>query len=264
MKAQLRSQVPRPKRPPRARLPGSIFAPTAVDAKIALGPMLPDLLAGVRSVVELDDPLQVELYGAQLRSALCDSWRRSMNDPESLMARTLVKLTERRLRPDTVALLSAIAAVWPEPAAADAREGLLRLAQQGVSGAVSLSLMSGVRFVGAKFGDGDKGAVHVLLTQFDYPGQRAHCFCVVLDARPTNSIKDAFVTRDVDQIYPVGASLQRFPGLTFRPFDAAAAASIIESGLKAGPEPAHCRVVTDLLRARLRVLATGSDQRNSD
>src|SRR5215813_11425594 len=89
----------------RARLPSSFFAPTSADARFVIEPNLADLLADVREMSALDDPLQAELFGARRSvsrtsvrpTTLCgDVSRATLDDPDSVVGRTLVRLTERR------------------------------------------------------------------------------------------------------------------------------------------------------------------------
>lgn len=265
MKSKHRSPSRRSKSPRRARLPSSIFAPTAVDARFVIEPILIDLLADAREVCKLDDPLRAELFGAQLRITLCDVWRLLMDDPERVMGRTLVKLVERRTRPDALALLSAVGATWPEPAARQAQAAVLRLIQRGVDKPSWIDAVSGLRFVAAKLGEGSHAGVQLLLTCFEHPRLRYHCFCTAFDSNMGGIVKDVFVTEQVDEVFPTRSRHRRFPGLTFRPIEEAAATAMIATGLElrrsVSPEVSDLlgldqddQVVLNLLEARLRVL----------
>lgn len=227
--------------------------------------MLIDLLADVREVCRVDDPLHAELFGAQLRITLCDVWRMLMDDPERVMGRTLVKLVERRTRPDALGLLSAVGATWPEPTARQAQTAVQRLLQRGVDKPSWVDAVGGVRFVAAKLGEGSHAGVRLLVTCFEYPHQRYHCFCAAFDSNMGGIVKDVFVTEQVDEVFPTRSRHRRFPGLTFRPIGEVAAAAMMATGLElrrsVSPEVSDRlgldqddQVVLNLLEARLRVL----------
>ncbi len=106
MRSKLRAQR-QPSSSRRARLPSSLFALTSADARFVIEPILADVLAEVREMSALGDPLEAELFGARLRSTLCGNWRAMMEDPDDAMGRTLVYSVERRARADSLALLVA-------------------------------------------------------------------------------------------------------------------------------------------------------------
>lgn len=250
----------------RARLPSSFFAPTSADARFVIEPNLADLLADVREMSALDDPLQAELFGARLRSTLCDISRAMMDDPDSVVGRTLVRLTERRARPDSVALLCTVAATWPEPVAAHARSAVDRLVRQGVTRPPWADAVANVRFVAAKLGEEPHSHLQVLYVCFEYPGRGRHCFCVLIDRSLGGLLKNVFLTEQSDEAFPKGSTHPSFPGVTFRSIDGLPAAALIGSSLEvrrsgsletrdAPGDDSDDGAVLNLLEARLRVLA---------
>lgn len=250
----------------RARLPSSFFAPTSADARFVIEPNLADLLADVREMSALDDPLQAELFGARLRSTLCDISRAMIDDPDSVVGRTLVRLTERRARPDSVALLCTVAATWPEPVAAHARSAVDRLVEQGVAPPPWAEAVANVKFVAARLGEEPHSHLQVLYVCFEYPGRGRHCFCVLIDRSLGGLLKNVFVTEQTDEAFPKGATHPSFPGVTFRSIDGLPAAALIGSSLEvrrslsmetkdAPGDDSDDGAVLNLLQARLRVLA---------
>ena len=250
----------------RARLPSSFFAPTSADARFVIEPNLADLLADVREMSALDDPLQAELFGARLRSTLCDISRAMIDDPDGVVGRTLVRLTERRARPDSVALLCTVAATWPEPVAAHARSAVDRLVEQGVAPPPWAEAVANVKFVAARLGEEPHSHLQVLYVCFEYPGRGRHCFCVLIDRSLGGLLKNVFVTEQTDEAFPKGATHPSFPGVTFRSIDGLPAAALIGSSLEVrrslGMETKDVPgddsddgAVLNLLQARLRVLA---------
>lgn len=250
----------------RARLPSSFFAPTSADARFVIEPNLADLLADVREMSALDDPLQAELFGARLRSTLCDISRAMIDDPDSVVGRTLVRLTERRARPDSVALLCTVAATWPEPVAAHARSAVDRLVEQGVAPPPWAEAVANVKFVAARLGEEPHSHLQVLYVCFEYPARGRHCFCVLIDRSLGGLLKNVFVTEQTDEAFPKGATHPSFPGVTFRSIDGLPAAALIGSSLEvrrslsmetkdAPGDDSDDGAVLNLLQARLRVLA---------
>lgn len=250
----------------RARLPSSFFAPTSADARFVIEPNLADLLADVREMSALNDPLQAELFGARLRSTLCDISRAMMDDPDSVVGRTLVRLTERRARPDSVALLCTVAATWPEPVAAHARSAVDRLVEQGVTPPPWAEALAHVEFVAARLGEEPHSHLQVLYVCFEYQGRGRHCFCILIDRSLGGLLKNVFVTEQTDEAFPKGATHPSFPGVTFRSIDGLPAAALIGSSLEvrrslsletkdAPGDDSDDRAVLNLLEARLRVLA---------
>ena len=269
MRSKLRSERQRsPSR--RARLPSSFFAPTQADARFVIEPNLADLLADVREMSALDDPLQAELFGARLRSTLCDLSRAMVDDPDSVLGRTLVRLAEGRARPDSVALLCSVAATWPEPVATDARAAVERLVQQGVAVPPWANAVDKVGLVAAKLGEEPHGHLQVLHVCFEHFGRDRHCFCVLIDPARGGLLKNVFVTQQVEEVFPAGSTHPSFPGVTFRSIDGLAAAALIGSSLEVrralGPgatgalgDDASDRAVLNLLEARLRVLLPAAE-----
>jgi hypothetical protein len=265
MRSKLRSERQRSSSR-RARLPSSFFAPTSADARFVIEPNLADLLADVREMSALDDPLQAELFGARLRSTLCDISRAMIDDPDSVVGRTLVRLTERRARPDSVALLCTVAATWPEPVAAHARSAVDRLVEQGVAPPPWAEAVANVKFVAARLGEEPHSHLQVLYVCFEYPGRGRHCFCVLIDRSLGGLLKNVFVTEQTDEAFPKGATHPSFPGVTFRSIDGLPAAALIGSSLEvrrslsmetkdAPGDDSDDGAVLNLLQARLRVLA---------
>jgi hypothetical protein len=265
MRSKLRSERQRSSSR-RARLPSSFFAPTSADARFVIEPNLADLLADVREMSALDDPLQAELFGARLRSTLCDISRAMIDDPDSVVGRTLVRLTERRARPDSVALLCTVAATWPEPVAAHARSAVDRLVEQGVAPPPWAEAVANVEFVAARLGEEPHSHLQVLYVCFEYPGRGRHCFCVLIDRSLGGLLKNVFVTEQTDEAFPKGATHPSFPGVTFRSIDGLPAAALIGSSLEvrrslsmetkdAPGDDSDDGAVLNLLQARLRVLA---------
>ena len=250
----------------RARLPSSFFAPTSADARFVIEPNLADLLADVREMSALDDPLQAELFGARLRTTLCgDVSRATLDDPDSVVGRTLVRLTERRARPDSVALLCTVAATWPEPVAGHARSAIDRLVGHGVSPPPWAEAVANIEFAAAKLGEEPHSHLQVLYVCFQYPGRGRHCFCILIDRSLGGLLKNVFVTEQTDEAFPKGSTHPSFPGVTFRSIDGLPAAALIGSSLevrrslsletKDTPgEESDEEAVLNLLEARLRVL----------
>lgn len=265
MRSRLRSQR-QTSSSRRARLPSSFFAPTSADARFVIEPNLADLLADVREMSALDDPLQAELFGARLRSTLCDVSPAMIDDPDSVVGRTLVRLTERRARPDSVALLCTVAATWPEPVAAHARSAVDRLVRQGVAPPPWADAVAKVGFVAAKLGEEPHSHLQVLYVCFEYPGRGRHCFCVLIDRSLAGLLKNVFLTEQSDEAFPKGSTHPSFPGVTFRSIDGLPAAALIGSSLevrRSGSletrdtpgDDSDDGAVLNLLEARLRVLA---------
>ena len=247
----------------RARLPSSFFAPTSADARFVIEPNLADMLADVREMSALDDPLQAELFGARLRSTLLS--RAMVDDPDSVLGRTLVRLAEERARPDSVALLCSVAASWPEPVATDARAAVDRLVQKGVPLPAWAKAVDQVGFVAAKLGEQPHDHLQVLHVCFEHPGRGRHCFCVLIDRNRGGLLKNVFVTQQVDDVFPAGSTHPSFPGVTFKSVDELPAAALIGSSLEVRRslsseamgvlgDDAVDRAVLNLLEARLRVL----------
>jgi len=231
-------------------------------------PNLADMLADVREMSALDDPLQAELFGARLRSTLLS--RAMVDDPDSVLGRTLVRLAEDRARPDSVALLCSVAASWPEPVAAEARASVDRLVQQGIPLPGWAKAVDQVRFVAAKLGEEPHDHIQVLYVCFEHPGRGRHCFCVLIDRNRGGLLKNVFVTQQVDEVFPAGSTHPSFPGVTFKSVDKLPAAALIGSSLEVrrslSPEAigmlgddAIDRAVLNLLEARLRVLVARSE-----
>ncbi len=252
----------------RARLPSSFFAPTSADARFVIEPNLADMLADVREMSALDDPLQAELFGARLRGTLLS--RAMVDDPDSVLGRTLVRLAEDRARPDSVALLCSVAASWPEPVAADARAAVDRLVQQGVPLPGWARALDQVEFVAAKLGEEPHDHLQVLHVCFEHRGRGRHCFCVLIDRNRGGLLKNVFVTQQVDEVFPAGSTHPSFPGVTFKSVDELPAAALIGSSLEVRRslnveatgllgDDAVDRAVINLLEARLRVLIAPSE-----
>jgi len=229
-------------------------------------PNLADLLADVREMSARDDPLQAELFGARLRTTLYgDASRGTVDDPDSVVGRTLVRLTERRARPDSVALLCAVAATWPEPVAGHARSAVERLVAHGVAAPPWAEAVANVQFVAAKLGEEPHSHLQVLYVCFEHPGRGRHCFCVLIDRSLGGLLKNVFVTKQTEEAFPKGSTHPSFPGVTFRSIDGLPAAALIGSSLEVrrslnqetkdtpGDESDEGAVL-NLLEARLRVL----------
>lgn len=253
----------------RARLPNSLFALTSADARFVIEPILADVLADVEEMSALQDPMEAELFGARLRSTLCGHWRARMEDPDDSIGRTLIRLTEGRVRADSLALLVTVAATWPEPVASHAQAAVTRIVQQGVALPVWADAVGRVMFVDAKLGEESTGQFQVLHVCFEHPGYRRHSFCVLFDRNLGRVLKNVFVTAHVDEVFPSGPTHPSFPGVTFRSVDALSAAALIGSGLEVmrslSPEGREAlgpngddQTIVNLLEARLRVLAPAS------
>ena len=109
-----------------SRKPSSSHLPfwlTHNDVREAIEPILGDVLAAAARIGERADPFAAELFAAGLRAALCAGWRVVVDDGDSALGIALARAAEDAGGPGAVALLRAVEATWPHPAASRARSG---------------------------------------------------------------------------------------------------------------------------------------------
>ncbi len=231
-------------------------------ASLLLSGILREVLDEAAALLEMDDPLEVELWA----SSLIGVWHGAPlaeEDPDEVIGGALVRRAGRSRKPEALALLLALAATAEPPLAALARGAARRLRAEGVpeppwAGQVGRAeFLEGWR-VGHAYGDGE-----VVLASFRHQGFEPHLLGVLIDHNLGGIARGALVGRDGGR----GVEAWRGdPEFSIQPIGAAEVAGRVLAGI--GRADGHLdppvnegyRRARALLASRMRSLPGGWEE----
>ncbi len=235
---------------------------------------LPPLSSLVRPVLKdgselltYDDPLDAELWASEVLGV----WFKVPMSPvdreefEKRIREQVVVMAETEASAESVAVLSALAAMGPDPIAGPAADAVARLRSAGISTpAWHAALQHGPQALGAwmlsdPFGDQDGYYI-----DFRYPGGERHAVGALVDQNIGGICKDAFL---VDSTDVVRKAAEADGEVTVRDVDAIDAAALVLEAIETGDSyvdndwTPEFKATRALLRARMHRLAP---ERNAD
>jgi hypothetical protein len=246
------------KRGGRRRSPAG--APQASTSAPSPNALFGEVLRGARELLDLDDPLEAELWA----SGLLGTWYGMPlpgEDPDRLFGEGLVRYAGRKATPASLALLLALAAVGPDALAAKARTAADRLRGQGVPPPPWDGRVGQVEFTGAWVSGDHYGDQQMLAVGFAHAGRPPHSLAILIDHNLGGIAKDAFVSTEPDELAAAWDE-QSGAGEMVRTeqLDAAGAAALLRGALEAtdlyvdSPVTDDFREARAVAHARLRAL----------
>ncbi len=231
----------------------ALFAPVSVEDTVA------GVLAEADSVlVQLDDPVDAELWGSDLIGALASS----ASGPRSLtdsLAGALVPAAEAASAPGSLALLRTLAAIGPPGLRDAAGQAAARVRARGVADPPWAAGLGSPQ-PGDCWHYADVGGRQESLTMTFTYGDRQHALCVLIDHGRGGQIRDAWVAREPGLRANTEQAARQDPLVVFEPLSAADAGRRLAQAVEAGECPGQPDQVDDvvahraLLRARLDLL----------
>lgn len=195
---------------------------------------LQEVLRAARELLSYDDPLDAELWAAEL----VDMWPGLLylvdDEPERVCGQSLVRFAREHAGPEALACLTALAAVTTPPVARKARQTADELQRRGVRAPSWAAKLRQVRVVGAWTAGDPYGDQEAVLLAFAHAGMQPHTFQLLVDHNFGGMVKDGFLTdtaleQVLDEWYPSGHPSEAW---VFQAIDPAEAASKVRRGLK--------------------------------
>ena len=238
-----------PAEPDVARL----FAPVAVEETFT------GVLTEARQIlVQLDDPVDAELWGSDLIGALAASAAGQASLMDALTG-SLVPVAEAAGTPEALALLRVFAAVGSPALREAAGQAAARIRAQNVADPPWAGTV-GAPQVRDCWHYADVGGRQESLTMTFAYGDKQHAVSVLIDHRRGGKIRDAWVAKGAELRADAEQEARRDPLVVFEMIDAATAQLRLERAISAGECPEQPDQVDDvvahraLLRARLDLL----------
>lgn len=245
---------PAPKRKGRRTARRSSAAPTP-----SLTPVFRDLLRSARALLELEDPLEAELWASWVVS-LWHGRELIGDDPYRLFGGGLIRFAARSNRPEGLALLRALAAVLPPKQARQARAAAAPLAAH-VAEPVWAYAVGRAELVEAYRVTHPLGGQDALLAAFRHPGRPVHVFCILVDHDVLGgAVKDASVVDSLEEALGPWRTPADFSVL---PIEPAQLAGRVLEGIEIAdrcvdpPVTEEFEHTRSLLLARMRALPSG-------
>lgn len=224
---------------------------------------LQEVLRAARELLSYDDPLDAELWAAELVD-MCPGLLYLVDDePERVCGQSLVRFAREHAGPEALACLTALAAVTTPPVARKARQTADELQRRGVRAPSWAAKLRQIRVVGAWTAGDPYGDQEAVLLAFAHAGMQPHTFQLLVDHNFGGMVKDGFLTdtaleQVLDEWYPSGHPSEAW---VFQAIDPAEAASKVRRGLKVRdhcldvPESKSLQDCRVLLDARLGLFA---------
>jgi hypothetical protein len=234
-----------------------LFAPVAVE----------ETFAGVLTeagdvLVQLDDPVDAELWGSDLIGALGSSAAGQASLMNALTG-SLVPAALAASTPESLALLRVFAAVGSPDLRAAAGQAAAQVRARGVADPPWASTLGAPR-VGECWHYADVGGRQESLTMTFSYGDKEHAVCVLIDHARGGKIKDAWVAKAPALRADTEQAADGDPLVVFELMDAAEAGRRLQHAVRAGECPEQPDEIDDvvahraLLRARLELLTRRS------
>jgi len=232
-----------------------LFAPVALEE--TFGGVLAE--AG-QVLVQLNDPVDAELWGSDLIGALASSASGQASLMEAL-AGSLVPAAEAASTPEALALLRVFGAIGSPALRAAAGQAAEHLRADGVADPPWAGTI-GWPQVRECWHYADIGGRQESLTMSFAYGDRQHAVSVLIDHRQAGKIKDAWVAKDAGLREDTEKAAEDDPLVVFEMIEAADAGRRLRHAVSAGECPEQPDQVDDvvahraLLRARLDLLTS--------
>lgn len=251
------------KRKGKVRRPPS--GPSGWWVEATLEPVCRSVLRSAMDLLDMDDPLDAELWASELVGML-SSLPLIGADPHDVIGESLVRKARHRRSPETLAFLLALAAVAP-PRLADKAGAAARELQAAGLRAPAWAAEAGRAVAVEAWMAGDSfGAQDAVFIAFRHGTRPAHTFVALVDHNLGDIVKDVFVAGPPKVVLDDWNSRSN---LDAEPVSVTYAAAMLTFGLEARegwadpPSSRELVQVEALLAARLRGLVGAGTTRAS-
>lgn len=182
----------------------------------------------MRGLGATDDPLEAERIASMLIAPFASGHPIDRGEAVASGVAMIADVAASHGGADALALLRAVATLGPEPIAAAARAGAVRMRASGIEDAGWSTVTGRPAFVGAWASTDDLGDQTQLVGDFAYPGREPHAVVTMIDHNFQGLIRQAMLAPSAER---VRAAWTEVSGMAIRPVEPQELADLWAQGL---------------------------------